>query len=136
MEQSTFVKMAKSEKPLIGKPQIIICGFKPKEQELFIKIIKKCYIEAPTLFPTDKELTTSLAELNSRPSGEGRGKRSAMQSAIILAGITEKQFHRIIDRTKKSSLPRPLWATLTETSQTWPLSKLLNELSRERAVMG
>ncbi len=35
MEDSTFVKMKKSDPALLGNPQIIICGFKPKDQDLF-----------------------------------------------------------------------------------------------------
>ena len=50
-EDSSFVKMDKSEKIIPGNPMLIVCGFKPKEQDLFKKVIKKCHITVPFVFP-------------------------------------------------------------------------------------
>lgn len=136
MEDSSFVKMEKRDAAIIGNRQLIICGFKPKEQLLLKKIIKKCHITVNLVFPLDAQKGLTLNEINQLPDGSGEGERGTLSRAVIAAGVTEKEFHRLLERYKKSSLDRPLWATLTETSREWELSRLLNELSRERAMMG
>lgn len=136
MEDSSFTKMEKRDVVIIGNRQLIVCGFKPKDQTLLKKIVKKCHISVDLFFPTDLQKELTLNEINELPAGSGEGDRSTLCRSIIAAGITEKEFHRLLERYKKSSLDRPLWATLTETSCEWKLSRLLNELSRERAMMG
>ncbi len=98
--------------------------------------MKKCHVTVPLVFPSDDQGESTLCELNVLPTGAGYGKRSSHHRAVIAAGITEKEFMRILERTKESTLDRPLWATFTETSREWKLTKLLNELFRERSVMG
>ncbi len=136
MNNSDFVKMQNSENKIPGNRQLILCGFKPKEQVLLKKLIKKCYIEVPLVFPLENELKLTLDEINHLPADTGEGERSTLSRTVIAAGISEKEFQRLLQRYKKSTLPRPLWANLTETSAIWELSRLLNELSRERASMG
>ncbi len=136
MEDSSFSKMKKSDTPLPGNRQLIVTGFKPKEQDLFKKILKKCHVSVACIYPSDEQGELSLDELNVLSAGTGYGKRTNLNRAIIAAGITEKEFMRILERTKESTLDRPLWATLTDTSREWKLTKLLNELFRERSVMG
>lgn len=136
MENSDFVKMERRDSAIIGNRQLIVCGFKPKDQLLLKKILKKCHIAVDLVFPRDSQKELTLNEINELPGGSGEGERGTLSRAVIAAGITEKEFHRLLERYKKSSLDRPLWATLTETSREWSLAKLLGELSKERAVMG
>jgi len=136
MEDSSFSKMKKSDTPLPGNRQLLLCGMKPKEQDLIKKIVKKCHVTVPLVFPSDEQGESTLDELNALAAGTGYGKRSSHHRAIIAAGITEKEFMRILERTKESTLDRPLWATFTDTSREWKLTRLLNELFRERSVMG
>lgn len=136
MADSDFVKMEKSDNTLPGNRQLIVCGFKPKEQELLKKLITKCHIDVALVFPTTTEQNLTLDEINNLPDGTGAGVKSPLVRAVIAAGVSEKEFHRLLERYKKGSLPRPLWATLTETSREWELLKLLGELSKERAMMG
>jgi hypothetical protein len=133
---SDFVKMEKSDDLLMGNPQIIVCGFKLKEQIRFSKLLKKCFIVAPIVYPTDSHKATTIKEINSLEPNTGKGETSLFSPAVIVAGISQKQFNKLLDRTKKSTIRRPLWATITKTSQDWELSKLLGELSQERASMG
>lgn len=136
MPDSDFKKIASSDETFPGARQIILCGFKEKEQELFRKILKKSHVAVDLLYATEAEEDLTLEELNALPADSGRGEPSNLARAIIVAGITQKEFKRLLERTGKSTLKRPLWATFTETSQKWELAHLLNELNKERAVMG
>ena len=135
-EESDFKKMEKSDSQLTGNRGVIVCGFKPKEQLHFKKILKKVHISAPVVFPTDSMSSMTIDELNSTENGVGLGERSKLSRAVIAGGITTKEFQRLMNRVKESTLPRPMWATITEISQEWKLSKLLGELTLERAQMG
>jgi len=52
--------------------------------------------------------------------------------AIIMSGLTEQELHYTMTTYKKTGLPRPLWATLTPTSQNWTVTALVDELNSER----
>jgi hypothetical protein len=134
--ESSFVEVKKSDEALLGNRQIIVVGFKAKEQTLIKKMLKKLFIEAPIVFPKESEKELKLLAINELESGFGYGDKSSLYRAIIVGGITNKEFQRLMARYKKSSLERPLWATLTETSMDWTLGELLSELARERMAMG
>lgn len=136
MAESSFVEVEKSDEALLGNRQIIVVGFKPKEQILIKKMVKKSFIEAFIVFPGENEKDLKLSDINNLENGFGFNDKSNLYKAIIVGGITNKEFQRFMARYKKSSLNRPLWATLTETSLNWTLSELLSELARERMAMG
>ena len=54
---------------------------------------------------------------------------------MILSGITEKELSTIMAAWKHLGLPRQNWATLTPTSERWPLMDLLTELDLERLAL-
>jgi hypothetical protein len=58
-----------------------------------------------------------------------------MPAALIMAGITEAELHRLMEGYRQAGLPWPLWATLTPISETWTLRALLKELAAERAAL-
>ncbi|WP_167320864.1 DUF3783 domain-containing protein [Desulfosudis oleivorans] len=90
----------------------------------------------PMIFTTETDGTVCLGDLVNRPDQSGRGGDSpGLARAIVLSGITEAELHRILTAYRESGLPRPLWATLTPTSENWPLSELLAELDAERRAM-
>lgn len=136
MSDTDFKKLDGSDELLPGNRQIILCGMKIKEQEQIRKILKKCHLSADIVYPTEEYEDDTMQEINTLSADTGKGEVSSLNRAIITAGTTQKEFQRFLDRVNKSTLKRSLWATLTETTKEWTLSKLLNELARERTVMG
>jgi hypothetical protein len=55
-----------------------------------------------------------------------------LMPAIVMSGLTEQELHYTMATYKKKGLPRPLWATLTPTSQNWTVAALVDELNGER----
>jgi hypothetical protein len=136
MNNGTFRKVEKSEKTLYGSRAALVCGFEPEAQEILSGFFRVMDIkDLAVVFPTDTDDETSIMDLLSRPDQSGQGISSALECAIILAGITENELHRILSGFRGLGLPRPLWATLTPISQSWPLSTLISELKKERAAM-
>jgi hypothetical protein len=86
-----------------------------------------------------KFISESMAEhilgaIAAIPDSFGQGTPSNLPRAVIMSGITENELHHIMNGYRTTGLPPQLWATLTPTSETWPLSVLLEELAAEKAA--
>ena len=133
MTHAKFEKISPSDKSLYGSPKILLCGFSAKSQSNFMTVLKIVDLETtPTVWATSAQGDTRLYDLMELSDGTGRGVSSDLPRAVIVAGITEKQLHRLMAVCQKSGMQQALWATLTPTSETWTLTQLLTELSAER----
>ncbi len=136
MSKNTFKKVKKSAKPLYGERALLVCGFSPEEQKTLAAFLEAENLgDLAVVYATEADSTQTLQDLFSRPDKAGSGAASGLSRAIIVAGITEGELHRLLSAYKNQGLPRPLWATLTPYSDTWPLADLITELQREREAM-
>ena len=136
MSQGTFNKIGKTEKMLFGPRAMLVCGYTPKEQEVFMQFLNTIRIMDVTVsFAATDQKKARLLDLLSQPDQSGRDLPSDMDRTIIVSGITEKELHKTLSSYRDTNLSRPLWATLTPISQNWPLSDLITELKKERAAM-
>ena len=78
-----------------------------------------------------KSLSCELKDLFSQIAKSGFTKDSALPRAAIIAGISEKELHAIMNAYRTGGLPRQFWATLTPVSENWTLQELLVELRKE-----
>ena len=135
-EHPSFRRVTQSPQPLYGPRRLVICGFTPAGQTVLDEVLASTALtDLPTIYAATADLESALAALLTRASGSGRGEASHMPAAIIMAGITEDELHQLISHYRQAGLPRPLWATLTPTSEKWTLRQLLQELSAERAAL-
>lgn len=132
-----FEKVSQSDAALYGPRKILLCGFGAGAQDKFKKVLEFANLsDVPRVWAAPDNAETPLAELMALPDGAGEGTGSALSRAIVVAGITEKELQRLMMVCKKSGMKGALWAALTPTSEKWPLSRLLDELSAERRAMG
>lgn len=135
MTQAKFEKISRSDKLLYGSRKLLLSGFSDKAQSKFMTVLKVVGLETiPTVWATSEHGDTRLLDLLELSDQTGRGKSSDLPRAVIVAGITEKELHRLMTVCRKSGMQQALWATLTPTSETWTLKQLLAELSAERRV--
>jgi len=136
MTDAGFEKITQSNKPLYGPEKLIVCGFSAALQPKFEKILDMAGLKQVSIvWILESQQDALLSELIDLPSGSGRGKSSALPRAIIVAGITERQLQTLMAVCRQSGMKKPLWATLTPTSETWLLKNLLAELSAEREAL-
>ncbi len=136
MNDGTFKKVEKSSRTLYGPRAMLVCGFSRDDHEKLIGLLKTIEVaDLPVIFTTDIDGESVLQELMCRSDGSGQGTDCTLERAIIIAGITENEFHQTLSAYRQSGLPRPLWATLTPFSESWRLSALLEELKKEREAM-
>ena len=135
-DKATFSRVSQTSQPLYGPRKLLICGFTPEGQSALDKVLTAAAIaDLPVLYAGSTDLEETLKDLFHRGDQAGRGEASRMPAAIIMAGITENELHQLINSYRSAGLPAPMWATLTPTSEKWPLRQLLKELAAERQAL-
>jgi hypothetical protein len=136
MTKTTFEKVSKTNKVLYGPRTLLLCGFTAEAQPKFSTVLEIAGIRhVAMVWANESDGLTPLKELFASPADTGKGIASTLPRAIIMAGIAEKELHALMAVCKKARMQPALWATLTPTSETWLLSTLLEELTRERDQM-
>jgi len=133
MSEGTFQKVNPTNTRMFGPEKILVCGFPMEDRIPFGELLARNAIQdIPVVFAATDQLPLTLGELLELPDQTGADQASEMPRAVILSGLTHRELHTILQQYPSIGLPIPLWATLTEMSVTWPLSKLLQELIEER----
>ena len=52
-----------------------------------------------------------------------------------MSGLTEAELHRVMAAYRKSGMAQQHWASVTATSENWPMAYLLDELAREQQAL-
>lgn len=132
-----FEKVSQSDAALHGPRKFLLCGFGAGAQEKFGKMLTFAGLEdVPRVWVAADQAERVLSDLMALPDGAGEGTGSSLPRAVVVGGITEKELQRLMMVIRKSGKNPPLLAALTPTSEGWPLSRLLEELSAERRAMG
>ncbi len=135
-DPNTFSQVARSANRLYGPRALLVCGFTEEGQSRIVALVQSLDIPPlPILFMATPDLEIVLGALFDRQSLDGQGAPSRMPAALIMAGITEAELHKLMEGYRQAGLAWPLWATLTPTSDTWTLRALLKELAAERAAL-
>lgn len=133
MSDGSFKKVNDSDSTMYGQRALLVCGFTPADQEIFLEMLDENGFQTlPVVFVVTTQLETTLGELVKSEHKSGYSLPSEMAQAVIMSGLTEQELHRLINGYKKLGLPFPLWAALTPVSEKWMLKELLIELEKER----
>jgi hypothetical protein len=133
MAEARFEKLNPSDTALYGPRKLLLCGFGREAQPKFQSVVEMAGLaDVPLVWAAADDATAKVGELFNRDDGYGAGIGSALNRAVIVAGITENELLTLMQVCKKSGMQTALWATLTPTSETWTLKALLEELSAER----
>ena len=136
MTDAKFEKVSRSDKPLYGPRKLLLCGFSQSVQPNFSKLLELIGLaDIPKVWVAEDQANIPVAELTKLEDSTGWGASSELPRAIIMAGITRNEMHRLMTGCRQSKMKPTLWATLTPTSETWTLRSLLNELATENAAM-
>ncbi|MBC2715721.1 MAG: DUF3783 domain-containing protein [Desulfobacteraceae bacterium] len=125
--------VGESQKRMYGPRGILVCGFSSDERKAILKMFNnKKFKNLPVIFTANEDKMELMKDMIKRAHQTGLDSKCRMERAIIMSGLTEKEFHRTMSAYKKLKLPKPLWATLTPTSENWTVDALISELSSER----
>jgi len=121
-----------SKKRMYGPRCMLVCGFLPAQRKDILTMIEKKFKNMPVVFTAKKDPLELMKNMVIRGHQTGLDSECELERAIIMSGLTEKQLHQSMAAYKKLKLPKPLWATLTPTSEKWTVEALLAELANER----
>jgi hypothetical protein len=135
-DDATFEKISQNDQKIHGPRKLLLCGFASEAQPKFIKLLGILNIsDLPLVWVTENQAGSRLDELLELADGAGWGKTSSLPRAVIMSGITTNELHTIMSGCRQAGMKQALWATLTPTSESWPLEQLLAELAAEREAM-
>jgi hypothetical protein len=136
MTDSGFQKVTQSDEALYGPRKLLLCGFAADVQPKFIALLEMIGLaEIPLVWVTEAQADIQVGDLVQLENSTGRGASSKLPRAIIMSGISQNELHTLMAGCRKSGMQPPLWATLTPTSETWPIQNLLTELAAEHEAM-
>jgi hypothetical protein len=136
MTDAEFQKVTQSDELLYGPRKLVLCGFPAEAQSKFMRLLKMIGLsELPVVWVAEDQAHTHVGKLVQLEDGTGAGASSQLPRAIIMSGITQKELHLLMAGCRQSGMQPPLWATLTPTSETWPIQNLLKELAAEHRAM-
>jgi len=137
MSPSGFSKVGKSaKKRLYGPRAALASGYAAAEQDVLLAMLERFHLaDVPVVFATGADMDRTVGEILAAAPGHGRGEDSPLPRAVVLSGVTEKELSTIMAAWRHLDLPPQNWATLTPTSETWPLIDLLTELDLERLAL-
>jgi hypothetical protein len=134
-EQATFRHVGETDKAMYGARAILVCGYPVEEQVLIVDFIEQVLGKIPAVFVSTVLKNKTLGELTTLPHNSGVGDNSDLRRAVIMSGLTEQEFHRLINAYRAGKLPAQLWATMTPLSEQWTIAALLEELAKEHTEM-
>jgi len=121
---------------MYGPRGLLACGYLPGEQSSLLCLLEQNgFKDMPVIFAGDGDSDKTIKELLASEDKAGLGERSEMRKAIIMSGFTQKELYQLMAIYRLSEFPRPFWASLTPISETWTISRLLNELAAESEAM-
>jgi len=133
---TTFRPVGESSRKMHGTPAVLVSGFPIDEQGMLRQLMDAAGLKTiPAIYINAESLPLTLSTLASLPAESNAGETAELPRALVMSGLEERQLHALMDTYRDSGLPRPLWASVTPTSESWTIKYLLIELLREREAM-
>jgi hypothetical protein len=134
--ETTFEPIGSSDSRMHGETAILASGYSVSQQKTLRAMMDTAGLQdVGVVYIVAESLPLTLKELARLPAESNAGKTAELPQAVVMSGLTEKQLHAMMDNYRESSLPRPLWASVTPTSANWTIKYLLVELLKEREAM-
>jgi hypothetical protein len=133
---NTFRAVGTGDATMHGAPALMLAGYTPEEQDAVRTLLDTHGLhQIPVTVLARGDGDTVLAKLSQRPDKTNFGETANLPRTAIASGLTERDFHVLLDAYRHAQLPRPMWAALTPTSEQWSARALLTELLEERRAM-
>jgi len=113
-----------------GKPRIFTFGFSADESAAIDAALAEVRVPPPTrLRPGQGDCR--VGDIVDRDA-DGTGSLESAERFVLFARLPGEAVGGLVDYFRGIDVPRPIFATVTETSATWTLAELLEHLAEER----
>ncbi len=134
--ESTFRPVGDSDERMHGATAVLVSGLEVEQQQALRGLMDASGLtEVPTVYIVEAFIEHSLFELSRMPNETRAGQTAKLPRAVIMSGMTEKELHTLMDAYRETDLPKPHWATVTPTTEQWPIKRLLIELLKESEAL-
>jgi hypothetical protein len=134
--ETTFRPVGDSEQKMHGHAAVIVSGFSAEEQTRLHGHLPAWGLEQIPLVNTAEDtLPMTLAEASCLSDQANFGQTPKLPRAVIMSGLQERQLNSLMRGYREAGFERPLWASVTPTSESWTVKYLLVELLKEREAM-
>ena len=135
-ESGTFSPIGNSDTRMYGDTALLVSGYPAAEQTSLRELLSANALgHIPIVFVTDDYAGLTPAELATLPDGHGEGVPSGLRRGIVMSGLSENELHRLMSAYRRSGMAPQHWASVTPTSERWPIGTLLDELAREQQAL-
>ena len=134
--ETTFRPIGDSEQTMHGRTAVLISGFTAAQQDALHATFPAWGLEhVPLIAIATGTLPLSLREASDQPDMANFGQTPELPRAVIMSGLQERQLNSLMRGYREAGFERPLWASVTPTSESWTVKYLLVELLKEREAM-
>jgi hypothetical protein len=113
-----------------GKARLFTFGYTDAESAAIDAALAGIRVPAPTrLKPTQGDCV--IGDIVDRDA-DGTGSLAAGERLVLFARLPGEAVSGLVDFFRDIDVPRPIFATVTETSATWTLADLLEHLVEEK----
>ena len=113
-----------------GKARIFTFGYTDDESAAIDAALAQIRVPAPTrLRPS--QAGCRVGDIVDRDA-DGSGSLASGERLVLFAGLPGEAVGRLVDYFRGIGVPRPIFATVTETSATWTLAELAEHLAEEK----
>ena len=113
-----------------SRPRILTFGFTESESAAIDAALTEIRVPAPTrLRPSQGDVR--VADIVERDA-DGAGSLPSHERLVLFANLPGEAAGGLVDYFRTIAVPRPIFATVTETSATWTLAELLEHLAEEK----
>ncbi len=113
-----------------GAPRLLVWNYTAEEKATLDQLLKD--VAAPPAATIERNQGHLLLKDIVHTDKRAEGAFECDEKIVLFYNIPPKGISFLIDASKKRSLPRPIYAAVTEHSIEWPFSELAAHLIEER----
>jgi hypothetical protein len=113
-----------------GEPRIFTFGFSADESAAIDAALAEIRVPAPTRLKPS-QAGCRVGDIVDRDA-DGCGSFDWGERLVLFARLPGSAVGQLVDFFRSIGVPRPIFATVTETSATWTLAELLEHLAEEK----
>lgn len=138
MTENTFRELGGGERRIPGPRAVLLCGFSASEAEEVRALLDKAQTGTERLvLCSEGMLRRPLREVLEASVEEDPVLPERLPRVVLLSGMTEGQIQLFLDAFRASRLPRPIFATTTDSNLERNLREILVDLLQEhRSLTG
>ena len=135
-KNTTFKPIGTTRQKMHGATAVLVSGLSAQQQQQLRQLMDNAGLQTvPAVYINAESLSLTLADAAKLPAESHAGETAELPVAMIMSGMLDCDLHTLMKAYRESDLPRPLWASVTPTSEKWTIKALLIELLKEREAL-